>query len=52
LQPLSLMSQPNPSEIFESELEYRLQELQAQCFRAEELFRGYADGLDEEDDDL
>lgn len=35
----------------ESELEYRLQELQAQCFRAEELFLGYSDGLDDDDDD-
>jgi len=46
------MSQPIPVESSESELEYRLQELQAQCFRAEELFRGYVDGLDDEDDDV
>ena len=39
-------------ESLESELEYRMQELQAQCFRAEELFRGDADGLDDEDDDV
>lgn len=45
------MSQPISAESSESELEYRLQELQAQCFRAEELFLGYGDALDDEDDD-
>jgi hypothetical protein len=33
------------------ELEYRLQELQAQRMRAEALFNGYA-GLAEDDDEL
>lgn len=35
----------------DGELEYRIQELQAQRARAEELFLGYSDSLGDDDDD-